>query len=136
MANEAQRRYLWRMGVAMAIYVASLFLAQYLVSQQKVSGGIVWALALVPGLAIAGAVYALGMLIIEQTDEFIRMLVIRQVLIGTGITLALTAIWGFLEHFDLVRHIDAYWVVILWFFGVGLGSVVNRITHGSWGQLW
>jgi hypothetical protein len=129
-----RRRYLERLGTAMAIYVLSLFAAKYLISRNLVGGPVVWILGLIPGLAVVGGFYAIAMLIIEQKDEFIRMLIVRQTLIGTAVALSLSTVWGFLENFGLVAHVDAYWIAIIWFLGFGLGGFVNRITHGAWGD--
>jgi hypothetical protein len=123
-----------RLGVSMTVYVVSLFVAVYLVNQRQVTGPILWPLALLPGLAIVGAFYAIGMLIVETTDEFVRMLLVRQVLYATVIALSLATIWGFLENFELVPHIAAFYWAIAWFAGFGVGGVINRLTVGASGQ--
>ncbi|MXP15350.1 hypothetical protein GRI44_11380 [Altererythrobacter confluentis] len=133
--QQAQRAYLKRMGISMAVYIAALFTGEYLVGRELVDRPVVWLLGLLPGLAIVGAFYAIGKLITETPDEFIRMLIVRQTLVATGFALSLATIWGFLENFELVPHVDAYWVAILWFLGFGIGAVSNRITYGAWGQL-
>ncbi len=133
--NLAQRAYLRRLGLSVAVYLVSLLGGVYLVSRDLVSGPIVWVLGLLPGLAVVGALYAIGKLITETTDEFIRMLIVRQTLIATGFALSLATIWGFLENYALVPHINAYWTAILWYLGFFLGAVSNRITYGAWGQL-
>jgi hypothetical protein len=134
MAHTSPRRcYLERLGSSMAIYVASLFAAKYLISRNLVEGPVVWILGLLPGLAVVGVFYAIAMLIIEQKDEFIRMLIVRQTLIGTAVALSVSTVWGFLENFGLVPHIDSYWIAIIWFFGFGFGGFINRITRGTWG---
>jgi len=98
-----------------------------------VTGPIVWPLALLPGLGIVGAFYAIGMLIVETGDEFVRMLMVRQTLIATGFALSVASVWGFLELFGLVEHVEAYWIVVVWSFGLLLGLLSNRLTHGAWG---
>jgi hypothetical protein len=35
--------------------------------------------------------------------------------------------WGFLENFDLVPHVDAFYIAVLWFGGLALGSCVNAV---------
>jgi hypothetical protein len=55
------------------------------------------------------------------------MLLVRQVLIATGFTLTLVTIWGFLENLRLVPHVDAFYVAILWFAGLGVGACWNRV---------
>ncbi|MEO7568036.1 MAG: hypothetical protein ABIT16_00010 [Croceibacterium sp.] len=134
--NPAQRRYLRRMSIATVVYVASLLGAKYLIEHALVSGPLVWPLAVVPGLAAAGILYAVGMLIVEQADEFQRMLLVRQVLVATGFAISLATVWGFLEMFLLVPHVEAFWILGLWCFGLFIGGVSNRITHGAWGQCW
>ena len=131
-----RRRYLWRLGISMSIYVVSLFVGKMLVKHDAVDGAALWSLALLPGLSVVGAFYAIAMLIIEQKDEFVRMLIVRQVLYATGIALSLTTVWGFLENFGLVNHVEGYWVAILWFFGFAVGGLINRLTLGSWGECW
>jgi hypothetical protein len=58
------------------------------------------------------------------------MLMIRQTLWASGFALSLATLWGFLESFDLVGHVAAYYVAILWFGGLGLGALANRLTMG------
>ncbi len=128
------RRYMVRLGVSMTVYAVSLIVAVYLVNQRQVTGPLLWPLALLPGLAIVGAFYAIGMLIVETTDEFVRMLLVRQVLYGTVIALSLATIWGFLENFALVPHVAAFYWAIVWFAGFGVGGFINRLTLGTSGQ--
>ena len=62
------------------------------------------------------------------------MLVVRQALIATAIALSLASTWGFLESFELVGHVHAYWWPIAWFFGLGVGAIANKIQHGAAGE--
>ncbi len=128
------RRYMVRLSISMVIYLVSLFAGEYLVSNKLIDGPLVWVFGFLPGLAIIGAFYAIAMLIVETTDEFIRMLIVRQVLFGTGFAISIATVWGFLENYELVPHVDAYWVAILWFFGFGVGGFINKLTMGAWGQ--
>jgi hypothetical protein len=132
--SSPRRRYLMRLGISMALYVPSLFVAKYLISRNLAEGPVVWLLGLIPGLAVLGAFYAIAMLIIEQKDEFIRMLLVRQTLIGTAIALSISTVWGFLENFGLVSHVDSYWIAVIWFLGFGFGGFINRVSHGTSGE--
>lgn len=132
--HSPRRRYRERMTVAMGVYVVGLFAAKYLTSRHLVDGMWVWVLALIPGLAIVGVLAAIALLIVEQEDEFIRWLLVRQTLIATAIALSISTVWGFLENFELVGHIDAYWIAVVWFLGFAVGGVVNRVTHGASGD--
>lgn len=132
--SPVRRRYLQRLGVSMGVYLVSLFAAEYLISRELVDGPLAWVLGLIPGLAVVGAFYAVGMLIVEQKDEFLRMLIVRQILVATGFSLSIATVWGFLENFALVPHVPAFWVGILWFLGFGIGGFVNKRTMGAWGE--
>ena len=134
--NPAARRYMIRVAVAMTVYVLGLIGANYLIENELVAGPLAWAVAVLPGLAIAAVFYAVGMLILEQKDEFLRMLLIRQNLIATGFAMSVVVVWGFLEGFGLVGHVAGDLIVVLWAVGLVVGAVSNRITHGSWGQCW
>ena len=130
------RRYAIRITVTMTVYVVSLLAATYLIERAGVAGPLAWGLALLPGLAIAGMFYSVGMFMLEQKDEFIRMLLVRQNLIATAFAMSVVVTWGFLEGFELVGHHPGYYIVVLWAFGLLLGAVSNRITYGSWGSCW
>lgn len=133
--GEAQRRYIKRVALFTSLYLATFALMTFADKQLAVPTSARFALALLPGLAISGVFWAIARLIIEETDEFIRMLTIRQTLIASGLALSAASIWGYLEAADLVVHLDAYWVAVVWFVGLALGAVANRIQHGAWGAV-
>jgi hypothetical protein len=89
--------------------------------------------AILPALPIIGIFFAIGRYLVEERDEYIRMLMVRQTLWASSIALSAATIWGFLENFGLVGHADGYWVSICWFFGLGIGGIVNRVTLGDGG---
>lgn len=130
----AQRRYLLRIATAMALYLLFLAIALRLVGSGAVSGAAAYLLAALPGLAVVGVFWAMARLLIEETDEYQRMLLARQSLVATAFALSLASVWGFLENFGLVAHVDAFYIAILWFAGLGLGSIFNWVTVGDPGQ--
>lgn len=134
-AGEAQRRYIKRVFVFASLYLVVIALQVSLLGDGEQSLAVRAGLSVMPGLAICGVFWAIGMLIVEETDEFIRMLIVRQTLIATGFALGTATIWGFLEVGEVVPHIPAYWFAIAFFAGQFLGAASNRITHGSWGAL-
>jgi len=134
LASKTNRRFLLRLAGSIAILALAVTAARHLIGQ-GIEGPLVWVLAITPGLAMLSIFYAYGMLILEQEDEFIRMLVIRQLVIATGIALAFATVWGFLEEFGLVAHLYLYYVAVAWIIGFAVGGFVNRLTHGAWGEL-
>jgi len=59
---------------------------------------------------------------------------VLQLLVASGVTLTLATIWGFLENFELVPHVDAYHLALLFFVAQGFGTVVNKLTVGDSGS--
>jgi hypothetical protein len=131
--NPARRRYVLRVAIATAAYLVTLAVAVRFVGRDEVTGPLAWLLALLPGLSVTGFFWAIARLLIEEKDEYLRVLLVRQILIATGFALSVATAWGFLEDFRLVPHVDAYAIAMLWFFGLGVGALVNRLTLGTAG---
>ena len=61
-----------------------------------------YALAILPALPVIGVFWAVMRLLVEEPDEYLRMLLVRQALVATGFCLTIMTIWEFLQNFDLV----------------------------------
>lgn len=132
--SPARRAYLRRMTVLMTIYVAVIIGGSYAKKAGLLSDPATILVAVVSGLCVGGVFWAIGRLIVEEQDEFLRMLIVRQALIATGFALSIASIHGFLTIFEVVPKIDLFWVPMLWFIGFAIGAVVNRVQFGTWGQ--
>lgn len=124
----AQRRYNTRVIWFSLAYAVTLIGAVYGFKHHLVAGPIAWVAAILPGLSIVGIFGAIGMYLVEEQDEYVRAMTARQTLWASGFALSIATIWGFLESFELVGHVESYWVSILWFGGLGLGTVANRLS--------
>ncbi len=129
--SPAQRRYVIRVAIATALYLVFLTTALRFVGGGLVKGVPAYLLAVLPGLAIVGVFWAVGRLLVEETDEYQRMLLVRQSLVASAFALSIATVWGFLENVDLAPHVDAFYIAILWFGGLGIGAVYNRLTLGK-----
>lgn len=107
------------------VYAALLFGAVAAFRWHLLSGPVAYLAAIAPALPIIGIFAAIGRYFIEESDEYLRVMMVRQALIATGFAMSITTAWGFLENFDLVPHIYAYYAAILWFGGLGIGSCAN-----------
>lgn len=130
----AQRRYVIRLLSVMAVYVASIFAGVTLKAQGMLTRETTIIVALIPGLCIVLVFWAMGRLIVELKDEFLRMLIVRQVLIATAFAFSLAAIHGFLTSFDVIATIDAFYWPVAFFFGLFIGMIANRLKFGTWGE--
>jgi hypothetical protein len=128
------RTYNFRVILLSALYALFLIGAVYGFKHHLLGGIAAYAAAILPALPIVGIFAAMGRYLAEEQDEYVRMLMVRQSLWASGFALSVATVWGFLENFDLVGHVDAYYIVILWFAGLGLGSCINRLTLGDAGR--
>ena len=132
--NPAQKRYVVRVFISMAAYMVTLSVALHTIPRGIVTGPLAYILGALPGIAVAGVFWAIGRLLVEETDEYQRVLLVRQSLVASAFSLSIATIYGFLENVSLVPHIDAFYIAILWFLGLGVGSLVNHLTIGRSGR--
>ena len=130
-SRSAQRRYVLRIAMATAAYLLTLALAVRVVGGGLVDGPAAYVLAILPGLAIVGIFWAFARLLIEETDEYPPPAPGRPVAGRHRLHLSIATVWGFLENFELVRHVDGFYIAVLWFVGLGVGSLYNRLTLGD-----
>ena len=123
--SKAIGRYNRRVIALSLIYAAALVFAVYCFKHQLLSGPLAWIAGILPALPIIGILVVIGRYLAEETDEYLRDMMVRQALIATGFALSIATAWGFLENFGLVPHVYAYYAAILWFAGLGLGSCFN-----------
>jgi fluoride ion exporter CrcB/FEX len=127
--NEAQRRYNRRViGLSLA-YAALLMGSVWVFRHSRPQGPVAYGLAVLPALPLVGIFVAMGRYLVEEGDEYLRSVEIRKALIATGFMLAVTTVWGFLQSFELVPHVDFYWAAILWFGGLGLGGCARLFSR-------
>ena len=131
--TPAWKRYNWRVVWLSLLYAAALLIAVYGFKHHLLSGDLAYGVAVLPALPIIGIFAAIGRYLVEEHDEYVRMLMVRQTLWASGFALSLATIWGFLESFGLAGHIESYYIAVAWFFGLGLGGVINKLTLGDGG---
>lgn len=132
--GSAMRRYLKRLAVLMVLYIVILIGAKLAFRQIDQTGPLAYALALAPALPLIGVFWAVFRLLVEETDEYIRLLLVRQTLFATAFCLVVMTVWEWLQNFDLVPPGNggfgaAFW----WFVGLGLGGLFNKLTIGDSG---
>ena len=129
--SPATKRYNIRVAWLGLLYILFLFGAVYGFKHQLVTGPIAYLAALLPALPVIGIFGAIGRYLVEEQDEYVRMLMVRQSLFASAFALSIATVWGFLSNFGLVGRGDGYWVAIAWFFGLGLGALYNKLTLGA-----
>ena len=133
--SPAMRRYVIRIAVLMSFYLITLLAASRAFRAELVSGPAAYALAVIPALPIIGVFWAVMRLLVEEPDEFMRLLMVRQALIAAGFCLTVMTIWEFLQNFDLVAPGNGgFGAAFFWFMGLGAGALYNWLTLGNTGD--
>ena len=116
-----------------AVYIAAVVAARWLIPHDAPPTTASVALALVPGAVTLAIIWAMGQLLIELDDEYLRLLEVRKFIVATGLTLALASVWGLLELFTTVPRVPVFYAFPAWCLGLLAGSLYNRLTMGDGG---
>ena len=124
--SAANRNYTRRFMAAMSVYVFTLLGAVSALKYLKPTGVLAYALAIAPALPLIAAIGVIGLYLREETDEFQRAIQTEAALWATGAMLAIATVWGFLEMFGLVPHIDSWCAFPIWSVLLGPGQLLAR----------
>ena len=108
-------------------YVLGLGIAVSLWRNYEMSDPVVFAISMLPTLPTFGIIWALARYFREETDEYMRYQATIRALGGLGLVLTLGIFWGFLEMFELVPHVWAWWVLPAWAIGMGLTQLWQKV---------
>ncbi len=127
-ANRAQRRYILRLAVAMALYIITTSIAVRTFRHLPHTGALAYLVAILPAIPILAVLFIVVLYLSEEKDEFERAITVQSMLVAIGGTLACTTVWGFLEVFAGVHHLPAYQdFTIFWVFtGVATPLIRRR----------
>ena len=106
----------------MILYVVAILSVTTIFVLNRVYGTEAYFLAILPALPLLGVIAAFGMYLTEEPDEFVRTVMVHCSLWATGILLALSTIWGFLENYTNDAHVPMYLAFSFWWAAFGLVS--------------
>lgn len=129
MQNPAYRAYLRRFVPIMLVYVAAIMVASFTIPDDAEATGWTVMIAVLPGLAIVGVLWAMGRLLMELSDEYLRMIEVKKALIATGFALAVSSVWGLLEFYTDVPKLPIFFVFPIWCTGLALGSLWTKVSE-------
>lgn len=126
-ASKAMVDYNRRVLVSSFGYALGLGIAVTLWDNYELSRPVVFAISLLPTLPTFGVIWAMARYLAEEQDEYLRHRTIMAALIALGFVLALGIFWGFLEMFELVPHVWAWWVLPVWAIGLGFAQLWQKV---------
>ncbi|MFO6446610.1 hypothetical protein ACLBKU_05640 [Erythrobacter sp. NE805] len=127
--SPAMRRYLRRLAVCMACYVVLIFGVGALFRHAPPSGPLAWGAAILPALPILATFWTIFRLLAEETDEYMRMMFVRQALFATAFCLSIMTVWEFLQNYEVVPAGNGgFGAAFFWFLGLGIGGMWNAVV--------
>ena len=131
--NMAQRRYLFRFMPLMVSYALILIGVSAAQRHGTIAGATLGVMSVLPAIPLVGVSIVMGMYLHEERDEFIRNRLVMAMLGGTGLLLAATTIWGFLENNGVVGHPPTFLVFPFWCGAMGITQCAmalhSRLTN-------
>ncbi|MDA8457190.1 hypothetical protein M4R22_20730 [Acidovorax sp. GBBC 3334] len=115
-SSSPSRRYALRTALFMAVYSLLHIAAIVGAFDAWIGTSAGWWLALAVALPIAGQVWAL-MRLIADSDEYLRALWAKRVILSAGIVLVVCTVWGFGETYANAPGMKA-WLVLPLFWAV------------------
>jgi hypothetical protein len=123
--RPAYRRYMWRFLPAMFGYALLLIGAVVYVNEMAPTGFAAWIAGLAPALPLLFAIRAVVLLPRDEDDEFLRDGIYQTYAWATGGALAICSVYGFLDLFSVVPHVQLWAVFPIWAVCLGFGQIVR-----------
>jgi hypothetical protein len=120
--SPAVARYTRRFLLASFGYMLGLGIAVTIADRVDLGQAESIAIAMLPVVPVLAMIWTMGRYLVEEDDEFLRHRATMASLVGLGAVLVAGTFWGFLESFDVLPHVDAWWVFPVWAIGMGAGQ--------------
>lgn len=132
--SPAIRRYTKRLALFMLAYMVLIFAAGWIFRHAPPAAPLSYFVAVLPALPIIGVFWTVFRLLVEETDEYVRMLFVRQSLFATGFCLTVMTVWEFLQNYEVVPAGNGgFGAAFFWFMGLGFGALWNHFTMNDGG---
>ncbi len=118
--------YTIRLFAFMALYAVILISGLSYKNELTALGQIpLFAIALLTAVPICGVFWTIYRLIIEMDDEYQRLLLVKQTLLGTALMLGITTCWQFLKVYDVIVS-GPEWHGAIWLASWGIAAPMVR----------
>ncbi|MFZ0761083.1 MAG: hypothetical protein WAM69_14135 [Candidatus Sulfotelmatobacter sp.] len=130
--SAAGKRYRRRVLTAMSLYIVILFSCLKLVKVFPMHGWVLYALAMLPAVPILAVLVFLARYLGEETDEYLRMLTVRSLLIAAGALLATIVVNDFLRVIAHGSVLAPFLCFVVFFMSFGIAQAVQElISRGA-----
>jgi hypothetical protein len=127
--SKASKRYQLTVLAEMACYVVIVFGVTSHVHKYHPTGTELYILSAMPCVPILGVLFAVGVYLRDEHDEYQRDLMVKSMLWGTAGVLAMTAFFGFLRSFDWTGAEPPFAEFVTFWVLVALAKTFYSITN-------
>jgi len=133
-ATKASKIYQRRMLTTMLLYVGIVLAATNIVRRGHPVGWHLYFWAVVPAVPVLIVLLYLGLYLREETDEYMRMLTVRSLLVATGALLATLTVNDFLRSYTPIGPLPSFTGFVLFFFSFGAAQCVQQLMNRGGGN--
>ena len=127
--SPAAKRYQLTVLIEMLAYTLIIFGVQGFVGHHHPAGPELYALAALPTFPIIGVLFAVGVYLRDEHDEYQRDVMVKCVLWGTAGILALTSFLGFMHSFGWTGEVSPFIEFITFWLLVATAKVFYKLTN-------
>lgn len=128
-STPASKRYQRRVLVTMLLYVAVLFGAVFVVKHTHPHGWLLYAIALLPVLPVLAMLGSMGLYLQEETDEYIRLMTMRSLVVGTAALLTVIVVSDFLQAISGAAPLAPFASFVTFFLAFGAAQAVQKMRN-------
>jgi hypothetical protein len=116
----------------MSLYMVILFSCLKLVKTAPMHGWLLYLVALLPAVPVIAVLASLGRYLQEETDEYLRMLATRSLLVGSGALLGTIVANDFLRLIAHSAALSPFVCFAVFFVAFGLAQMVqDMVSRGG-----
>jgi len=127
--SKAEKQYLKNMMIVMISYLLVIFGTTHYARAYRPHGLGLYLLACLPMVPVLAMLATLGSYLRNQKDEFERDLMVRAILWGVAVTLAVSSFESFLRSFGWGRTLPPFTEFIVFFLTMGFAKTLYDLSN-------
>ena len=132
--SKAGKRYQRRVLTTMAVYMALLFGSVSLVKHMHVQGFWLYVVAVLPAVPVIVVLAAMGRYLQEETDEYLRIVTMRSLLVGTAALMGVIVVNDFLQAIAERPSLPPFTCFMVFVLAFGMAQGVQKLQNRGGGD--
>jgi hypothetical protein len=122
--TPAQRAHTRRILWLLLAYFLVLPPLVWLHAHRQIGATLSVLMAIAAALPLLGIFASWGRYLSDETDEYHQAMTLRRNSIATNATMGTAVVWGFLQAFDVMPLVEAYWIPVVWLVMQGVAGCI------------